>query len=81
MLYLLALQPILLLTDHISICRVAEEVVNEGEKTLDVEKPSGEENAAADGDKDVATTDVEEKPEDKVKGMICLYYSITIISN
>lgn len=50
---------------------MTEEVVNEDEKNLNVEKPSEEGDAAADGDKDVkeATKDeVEEKePEDKVK--------------
>ncbi|KAI3449048.1 hypothetical protein Pfo_005713 [Paulownia fortunei] len=45
---------------------VAEDVVIEGEKGLNVEKPSGEEDAAADGDKEAAKNEVEEKePEDK----------------
>ncbi|KAK6119369.1 hypothetical protein DH2020_046889 [Rehmannia glutinosa] len=48
------------------LAQVTEEAVNEGEKTLDVEKPSGEEDAAADGDKEAAANEVEEKePEDK----------------
>ncbi|GFP90518.1 hypothetical protein PHJA_001195700 [Phtheirospermum japonicum] len=47
------------------LCEESDEVVNEGEKTLDVEKPSGEEVAAADGDKETAANEVEEKPEDK----------------
>ncbi|KAI3444803.1 hypothetical protein Pfo_001468 [Paulownia fortunei] len=48
------------------LAQVTDEVVNEGEKTLNAEKPSGEEDAAADGDKEAATNEVEEKePEDK----------------
>ncbi|KAL3613668.1 hypothetical protein CASFOL_041742 [Castilleja foliolosa] len=42
-----------------------DETVNEDEKTLDVEKPSGEEVAVEDGDKETAANEVEEKPEDK----------------
>ncbi|XP_073150051.1 RGG repeats nuclear RNA binding protein A-like [Henckelia pumila] len=45
---------------------VVEEAPNEGEKSLDNEKPSGEEDAAADGNKEVAANEVEEKePEEK----------------
>ncbi|KAL6498853.1 hypothetical protein OROHE_026453 [Orobanche hederae] len=47
------------------LAQVTEEVVNEGEKTLDVEKPSREEDAAADGDKETAANEVEEVPENK----------------
>ncbi|CAA0820350.1 Hyaluronan / mRNA binding family [Striga hermonthica] len=51
-------------TDELT--QVTEEVVNEGEKTVDVEKPSGEVSVAADGDKEAAANEVEEKePEDK----------------
>ncbi|PIN22777.1 putative RNA-binding protein [Handroanthus impetiginosus] len=46
--------------------QVAEAAVNEGEKGLNAEKPSGEEDAAADGDKEPAKNEAEEKePEDK----------------
>ncbi|KAL0464545.1 UNVERIFIED_CONTAM: RGG repeats nuclear RNA binding protein A [Sesamum latifolium] len=47
------------------LAEAVEEVVNEGEKSLNVEKPSGDEDPPADGDKEAATTEVEEKPEDK----------------
>ncbi|KAL1546515.1 RGG repeats nuclear RNA binding protein A-like [Salvia divinorum] len=45
---------------------VAEDVVTEGEKVADVERPSGEDiPAATDGDKEISRTDVEEKePEE-----------------
>lgn len=53
---------------------MVEGVASEGEKGLDAEKPSGEEDAAADGDKEAAKNEVEEKePEDKVKEQIRLY--------
>jgi plasminogen activator inhibitor 1 RNA-binding protein len=45
---------------------VTSEVLDGGEKTVNVEKPSGEEDVAADGDKEAATNEVEEKElEDK----------------
>lgn len=49
---------------------MAEGVVTEGEKVVDVEKPSGENApAAADGDKEASRNEVEEKEaEDKVNG-------------
>ncbi|KAL7158401.1 hypothetical protein ABFS83_02G140800 [Erythranthe nasuta] len=48
------------------LAEVTEEAVIEGEKAPSVEKPSGEVDATADGDKEAATTEVEEKePEDK----------------
>ncbi|XP_051146229.1 RGG repeats nuclear RNA binding protein A-like [Andrographis paniculata] len=48
------------------IAEVAEEVVNEGEKTLNTDKPLAEEDAAGDGDKETAKNEAEEKePEDK----------------
>ncbi|KAL6494136.1 hypothetical protein OROGR_032045 [Orobanche gracilis] len=47
------------------LAKVTEEVVNEGEKTWDVEKPSREEDATADGDKETAANGVEEVPENK----------------
>ncbi|KAG8363450.1 hypothetical protein BUALT_Bualt19G0023800 [Buddleja alternifolia] len=53
-------------TQSDELAPVAEEVVNDGEKSLNAEKPSGEENAATDGDKEAATNEVEEKePESK----------------
>lgn len=49
------------------IYRVAEGVVDEGEKSLGAEKLSGEDDAAVDGEKEAAKIEVEEKePEDKV---------------
>lgn len=49
------------------IYRVAEVVVDEGEKNLSAEKPTGENDAAVDGEKKAEKTEVEEKePEDKV---------------
>ncbi|KAL0425740.1 UNVERIFIED_CONTAM: RGG repeats nuclear RNA binding protein A [Sesamum radiatum] len=47
------------------LAEAVEEVVNEGEKSQNVEKPSGDEDPPADVDKEAATTEVEEKPEDK----------------
>ncbi|KAK6143031.1 hypothetical protein DH2020_023379 [Rehmannia glutinosa] len=45
---------------------VAEGGLSEGDKALNTEKPSAEEDAAADGDKEAAKNEVEEKePEDK----------------
>ncbi|KZV45083.1 hypothetical protein F511_29404 [Dorcoceras hygrometricum] len=45
---------------------VIEEAPNEGEKSLNAEKHTGEEDAAADGKKEAAANEVEEKePEDK----------------
>ncbi|KAL8555766.1 hypothetical protein ACS0TY_003543 [Phlomoides rotata] len=50
------------------LAQVAEGVFDEGEKGLGAEKPSGEDDAAVDGEKEAAKTEVEEKekePEDK----------------
>ncbi|KAL6495343.1 hypothetical protein OROGR_029906 [Orobanche gracilis] len=47
------------------LAQVTEEVVNEGEKTWDVENPAREEDAAADGDKETAANEVGEVPENK----------------
>ncbi|XP_073277949.1 RGG repeats nuclear RNA binding protein A-like [Primulina huaijiensis] len=45
---------------------VVEEAPNEGDKSLDAEKPSVEEDTAADGNKEAVANEVEEKePEDK----------------
>lgn len=53
---------------------MTEEAVNEDEKTLNVEKPAVEDTAAADGDKEGAKAEVEEKePEDKVKEYTYIY--------
>lgn len=48
--------------------RVTEQAVNEVEKgqNLDAEKPTGEGDAEATGHKEAPTSEVEEKPEDKV---------------
>ncbi|KAG8391509.1 hypothetical protein BUALT_Bualt01G0195100 [Buddleja alternifolia] len=60
------LAAVYVLVDVFFFSRLAEEVVTEGEKPLNVEKPSGKEDAAVDGDKEAATAEVEEKePENK----------------
>lgn len=61
--------------NYLLFFRVAEEVVGEGEKELDAEKLSGEEDAAVDGEKEAAKNEVEEKePEDKVNNIkICCF--------
>ena len=57
------------------IFRLTEEVVNGEEKNLNGEKPLVEENAAVDGEKDVAKDENEEKEaEDKVKEYIPFEY-------
>lgn len=53
---------------------MAEGVVTEGEKVVDVAKPSGED--APDGEKEASRNEVEEKEaEDKVKGAIIFYFA------
>ncbi|KAK6142996.1 hypothetical protein DH2020_023344 [Rehmannia glutinosa] len=48
------------------LAQVAEGGLSEGDKAFNTEKPSAEEDAAADGDKEAAKNEVEEKePEDK----------------
>lgn len=57
-------------------------VVEEGEKSLVAEKPTGENDAAVDGEKEAEKTEVEEKePEDKVNNSynrICCFRIILI---
>jgi Na+-transporting methylmalonyl-CoA/oxaloacetate decarboxylase gamma subunit len=51
----------------INFLRVIEEVSNETEKNVAEEKPAGEEDAAAEGNKETPAIEAEEKePEDKV---------------
>lgn len=46
---------------------MTDEVANETEKNVSEEKPAGEEDAAAEGNKEVPANEAEEKePEDKV---------------
>lgn len=53
---------------------MTEEVVSEGEKIPNAEKPAGEEVPAGEGDKEGAATEVEEKePEDKVKKHLAIF--------
>ena len=49
---------------------MTEEVVNEDEKNLNVEKPSGERDAAENVEKEATKEEDEEKAEDKVKDLI-----------
>ena len=48
---------------------MTEEVGNEDEKNLNVEKPLGEEDAAENVEKEGTKEENEEKPEDKVKNL------------
>lgn len=51
--------------------RLTEEVVNEDEKNVTVEKPSGEEDVAVEGEKEATKEENEEKEaEDKVKDVM-----------
>ncbi|XP_057808355.1 RGG repeats nuclear RNA binding protein A-like [Salvia miltiorrhiza] len=47
------------------LAQVTEEVVNEDDKNLNLEKPSGEEDAAENVEKEATKDENEEKPEDK----------------
>lgn len=62
---------------NFSFFRVGDGVVGEVEKSLDVEKPAGEEDVAVNGEKETEKNEVEEKePEDKVSNHFNNYVAL-----